>query len=164
VSNLPSPPLVKGGEQSEGGFGGFARLEGWERRLDQVIEAARREPYALGEHDCFRMACRVIEALTGVDRWPEFRGYRTKREALARIARHGSSFETAGDWFFGSERMPVSRTSRGDIVALRTPDGGKHLGVCVDHRVAFLSETGVIFIPLDTRQSTLELLCAWRIG
>ena len=139
-------------------------MEGWESRLDAVIEQARHEPYEIGRHDCFRVACAVIEALTGVDRWPEFRGYRTKREALARIARHGSSFETAGDWFFGAGRIPVSSASRGDIVALKTPDGGKHLGVCVDHRVAFLSETGLIFIPITDAVSPITMLCAWRVG
>jgi hypothetical protein len=141
------------------------RLEGWEARLAAVIEAARREPYALGEHDCFRLACRVIEAMTGVDRWPEFRGYRTKREALRRIAERGANFEAAGDWFFGSGRVDTGQARRGDIVALATADGGKHLGVCLDHRVAYLSEEGLIFLPLATpAASPAATLCAWRIG
>ena len=134
------------------------RLPGWEQRLDHAIEAARHAPYALGEHDCFRLACRVIEALTGVDRWPQFAGYRTRRQALARIARHGASFEAAGDWFFGGLRLPALQARRGDIVALATPDGEKHLGVCVGGRVAFLSEDGLMFLSLD------RALCGWRVG
>ena len=103
------------------------RTEGWELRLQSVIDAARERPYILGEHDCFRLTCRVIEALTGVDRWPEFAGYKTKREALAKLAQFGSSFESAGDWFFAVERSGIPRARRGDIAALQDDAGEKHL-------------------------------------
>lgn len=134
------------------------RLEGWEGRLNAVMEAARHEAYLLGHHDCFRLACRVIEALTGVDRWPEFMGYRTKREALAAIAVHGSSFEAAGDWFFGCTRVDWRHARRGDIVALATDDGEKHLGVCLGQRAAYLAPEGLIYLPAR------EALCCWRVG
>ena len=137
----------------------MARLEGWEQRLDALIEAARDRPYVLGEHDCFRVACAVIEALTGVDRWPEWAGrYSTKREALVLLAQYGSSFEAAGDRFFDSPRMDWKLARRGDIVALATPDGEKHLGVVLDHRAAFLGVGGLSWFPASAA------LCAWRIG
>lgn len=134
------------------------RLEGWEARLNAVIEAAREEPYTLGRHDCFRLACQVRAALTGVDRWPEFAGYTTRRQALARIAARGSSFEAAGDWFFGSPRVPAALARRGDIVAFQTEDGEKHLGVCLGDRVACLLATGLAFIAPEACS------CAWSIG
>ena len=134
------------------------RIEGWEQRLDAVIENARSRPYELGTHDCFSLACTVQAALTGVDRWPEFSGYRSKREALARIAEHGSTFEQAGDWFFGGGHVDMRLARRGDIVALRTEDGQKHLGVCLGDRVACLLADGLGFIPPSA------CLCAWRIG
>lgn len=138
----------------------IARIEGWESRLYRVIEAARNEPYELGRHDCFKVSCQVIEALTGVDRWPEFAGYRTRREALMRIAEHGSNFEEAGDWFFGGPRIPLAYARRGDIVALAAPhDGDKHLGVCLGNQVAFLSDQG-----LDLSLKVEKCLCAWKVG
>lgn len=134
------------------------RLEGWEGRLDGLIEGARARPYELGTHDCFRLACAVIEALTGADRWPEFAGYRTRREALLLIARHGSSFELAFDWFFGAPRVDVKLARRGDLCALQSADGQKHLGVCLGARTALLADEGLTFAP------TLSCLCAWRVG
>lgn len=135
------------------------RLDGWERRLHQVIEDARARPYVLGEHDCFRLACRVIEALTGIDRWPHFAGYRDKREALQLLARHGSSFEVAFDWFFGADaRRPMRMARRGDICCLETADGQKHLGICLDVGVALLAPGGLIFVPTQT------CLCCWGVG
>jgi len=127
--------------------------------LNAVIDAARARPYVLGVHDCFRLACAVMEALTGVDRWPEFSGYKTKREALAKLARYGHSFEAAGDWFFGAPRLPVAQAQRGDIVAARDPLGEKHLGVCVGARVCLLLEAGLVMVALDSPL----LLCAWRV-
>jgi len=135
-----------------------SRLEGWEIRLDSMVERLRHAPYAIGSNDCFRLACRAIEALTGVDRWPEFAGYTTKREALRRIAVHGASFEAAGDWFFGPPRRAPACARRGDIVALRTTDGTKHLGVCMGHRAALISHQGLLFVPIE------RCLCSWGVG
>jgi len=134
------------------------RLQGWESRLAQVIEAARHRPYVLGQADCFRFACESVEALTGENRWPEFAGkYSTEREALHLLAQHGHSFEDAFDWFFNVQRSDVRLARRGDIVALAN-GGQKHLGVCGGALVAALGPEGVVSVPI------LECLCAWRIG
>lgn len=135
-----------------------ARLEGWEQRLLAIIEDARARPYVLGEHDCFRLACRVIEALTGVDRWPSFAGYTTKREALQRLAQHGSSFEAAGDWFFGAPRVDIKLARRGDILALQDEVGEKHLAVCLGHQLACMRDDGLLFLKVSAAH------CAWRVG
>lgn len=136
------------------------RLEGWESRLDAIIEDARRKPYELGEHDCFRVACRVLAALTGVDRWPEFAGYKTKKQSLAIIARYGSSFEKAFDWFCGnpSPSVDVKFARRGDLCCVETADGEKHLGICLGRDTALLAPEGLIYI------ATLNCRCAWRVG
>ncbi len=135
------------------------RREGWESRLPLVIEAARNETYELGRHDCFRLACRAIEALTGVDRWAEYAGrYQTRRQELKLLAEHGSTFEAAFDRVFGIIHVGVKQARRGDIVSLVTSDGKKHLGVCIGARAAFLAETGLLFVPLP------HCFCAWLIG
>lgn len=133
------------------------RLEGWETRLALLIEEARHAPYALGTHDCFRLACRAVEALTGVDRWPEFAGYSTRREALALLARHGSSFEDAFDWLWGT-RIEARLARRGDLVCVQTEDGEKHLGVVTGPEAAFLAPPGLIWVPLAACR------CGWRVG
>lgn len=134
------------------------RLEGWEGRLAAIVDEARGRPYVLGEHDCFRVACRVVEALTGEDLWPRFSGYRTKAEALRYIARHGSSFEACFDHVFGAARVDVRAARRGDLCAIQSADGMKHLGVCLGAETALLADDGLTFYP------TLSCLCAWRVG
>jgi hypothetical protein len=137
------------------------RREGWEGKLEKIISDAREQPYKIGVHDCFRVACRVLEALTGEDRWPEFAGrYRTTGQARRLLAGYGSTFEAAGDWFFRSERADIRTARRGDIVAIETPNGEKHLGVVTldGARAALLGPEGLVFVPV------LTCLCCWKIG
>jgi len=135
------------------------RLEGWEDRLAAVVEAARTRPYQLGEHDCFRFACAVIEALTGVNRWGEFAGrYTTRRECLALLATHGHNFTEAGTWFFGGEPVGWRLARRGDVLEYRDAVGEAHLVVCLGERAAGLMEAGLVFVPIDDCEH------AWRVG
>lgn len=134
------------------------RIEGWERRLDDVIEDARNRPYELGVHDCFRLACRVVEALTGIDRWPEFGGYKTEREALSALAAYGRSFFLAGDRFFNGDRMPAAMARRGDVMGYQDDVGKWHLGICLGRFVAVLWAGGLAFVALQACD------CCWRVG
>lgn len=136
----------------------MARLDGWESRLHDVIEDARHRHYKLGEHDCFRLACRVVEALTGIDRWPEFAGYTTKRQALQALAYYGHSFVAAGDRFFGVEHQPIRMARRGDVMGYCDLMGEWHLGICIGRNVALLDEAGLAFMDLAVCS------CCWRVG
>lgn len=133
------------------------RVLGWEDRLDRAVEAVRNRPYAIADNDCFRFACAVVEALTGVDHWPHWAGrYASLREALMLIAQHGRTFEAAFDWFFGTPRVAAAWAQRGDIVVMEQ-GGQKHLGVCLGAHAAFVGEAGLVFHPV------LTCLGAWRI-
>lgn len=144
------------------------RLQGWESRLSAVIEAARHEPYALGRHDCFRVACQAVAALTGVDHWPQFAGsYATERQALVRIvayAREGgctddsAAFQFAASRLFGTEPADMRLARRGDVVQFNDDDDRPHLGVCLGERTAVLGPEGLAFA------STLGCVSCWRIG
>lgn len=137
----------------------MARLQGWEGRLNELVQNADSKKYQLGEHDCFRFACEVIQALTGVDRWQEFEGkYSTRDEALELIYKKGETFETAGDWFFGAHNsIHRNYAQRGDICAVAQNDE-KHLGVCVGNHIVMLSENGILLLPLK------QALRVWKVG
>lgn len=142
------------------------RRDGWEARLADVIERARAKSYVLGEHDCFRVACAAVEALTGVDLWPQWAGrYRTRREAADLIARYAwkagagrgaDLFTAAFSRLFGTEPVPVKLARRGDI--LEYVDREPHLAVCMGRAAAALGERGLRFVPVENCRH------AWRIG
>lgn len=138
----------------------LARRNDWPERLTAVIEAARRRPYVLGEHDCLRLACAVVEAMTGTDFWPRFAGYKTKREALVTIARIAPSLGEAVSVTLGVPPMRVFAAWRGDIVLYRDAEGQDHLGIMLGPQVALAAPEGWMLVPL----SHPGLLCAWRVG
>lgn len=136
------------------------RQQGWERRLNAVLDTARGRPYVLGEADCLKVACEVVEALTGVDFWPRFSGYRSKRGALLTIARVAPSLAEAVTATLGVPPTRVFAAWRGDLLLFRDEQGEDHLGVSCGSMVALTAAEGWLLIPL----SHPGLLCSWRVG
>jgi len=135
------------------------RQPGWEDRLAATIAAARARPYKLGEHDCFRLACSVVQALTGEDLWTPWAGsYASKREALKRIAEFAGDFTAAASKFFGGLPHLMAFARRGDICEFVDVDGEQHLGVCIGVSVALLGPTGITFALRE------DCVHCWRIG
>lgn len=134
------------------------RLEGWETRLAAVMDRARHRPYQHGVHDCFSLACGVVEALTGVDRYAPYAGtYASRREALAAIAAYGDTFEAAASKFFGGAPIPINIARRGDIAELPI-DGLAHLAVVMGRTLYCAGEAGLVEYP---RSMALR---AWVVG
>jgi hypothetical protein len=136
----------------------MTRLEGWEDRLFAVIEAARHAPYRLGEHDCLRVACQSVQALTGVDLWPQFAGYTTTRQALAKILEYGKTLPEAVSFVLGVEPESPKLARRGDVC--HYIDTEDHLGVCIGEHVAVLGPDGIALVPITSD----AVRCCWRIG
>jgi hypothetical protein len=134
------------------------RLEGWELRLEVILEASRRSPYQLGHHDCFSVACSVVEAMTGVNHWLRWAGtYSTPRQALVRIAEYGGNFDGAAEKLFGSPSVDVKLARRGDIVKF-VHNGEPHLGVINGSTAAVLGPDGLRWVERTACER------AWRIG
>lgn len=135
------------------------RIQGWEARLADVVREARGTAYRLGDHDCFRFACEVVHALTGVDHWTSWAGkYSTEAEALVLIRNHGGSFTGTFSKIFGSAPIPITFAQRGDIAEIQDETGQKHLGVVIGADVAVLMDSGLHFL---SRRACTH---AWRIG
>ena len=138
----------------------MTRRPGWESRLAAVLADAQHAPYILGQHDCLRVACRTVDALTGIDLWPRFAGYTTKRQALVTIARIAPGLGEAVTATLGRTPSSVVMARRGDLALYRDSTGEDHLGVCTGHRVAVLMPEGLHHLSLRDE----GLLGAWRIG
>lgn len=137
-----------------------SRRTDWPERLTAVIEAARQQPYMLGTHDCLRVACAAVEALTEVDYWPKFKGYKTKRQALARIAKIAPSLAEAVTATLAVSPAPTFSALRGDLLLFRDDQGEDHLGVCIGRYVVLTAPEGSLLLGLDHP----GLLCSWRVG
>lgn len=118
------------------------RLEGWERRLEEMIEGARERPFSWGTHDCATWAAAVVLALTGRDLGATWRGsYSTVRGAMAAVKkRGGDDLCDAVTLELGAPLTDILLARRGDIVS-----DGSALGVCVGSHAAFLGSNGLVF-------------------
>lgn len=136
----------------------MSRKSGWEQRLSHCLERAADAAYDLGSHDCFIVACDAINAQTGAQFGDDIRGrYKTKAESIALILKWGATFEDAFEKYFGLCRIEPMMAQRGDLCALRTGDGEKHLGICVGERCACLGVDGMLFLSMKV------VHCAWTV-
>lgn len=102
------------------------RKPDWEARLTAYLEPLRALPFAWGQHDCCTFASGAVEAMTGVDPMPEFRGkYRSATTSLRALRRIGAGdLPRTLDAKFRT--VAPSLAQRGDIVM---HDG--LLGICL---------------------------------
>lgn len=140
-------------------MGVLTRREDWPERLLETVAAARNIPYKLGSHDCLRFTCQCIAVMTGVDYWPRFAGYATRRQALVTIAKIAPSLAEAVTLVLDCSPLPANMARRGDVV-LYEDAAGEHLGICVGAEVAVLGEAGLAFVRIDHA----GVRRAWRIG
>ncbi len=101
------------------------RKPDWEVRLADFLEPLRARPFAWGEHDCCTFAAGAVQAMTGVDPMPEFRGrYSTPRGSARALRRFGAGTLAATlDSKF--EATDAGLAQRGDIIM-----SGGLLGIC----------------------------------
>jgi hypothetical protein len=113
------------------------RKPDWEARLAAYLEPMRARAFAWGKHDCCTFTAGAVEAMTGVDPMPEFRGkYRSaagSTRALRRIG--GGDLPRTLDMKF--QQIPASLAQRGDIIM---HDG--LLGICLGAAVVAVGREG----------------------
>jgi hypothetical protein len=137
----------------------LTRKQDWPEQLAVQIAGAQALPYQIGQHDCLRFTCRVIEAMTGVDFWQQFGGYTSLREAQDKITSIAPTLKEAVCKVLGGEPQPVVQARRGDVV-LFTDGYGQHLGICTGARVAVLQRHGLAMLPINN----VGMICAVRVG
>lgn len=131
------------------------RIDGWEARLAEVVDAAIDRPFAWGTHDCCTFAAACVDAVTGSDHLDHL-GYEDERTAKRVIACHGGLVEAIAARL-GSPCAGWAHARRGDICLVPT-EQGDGLGVCVGHRIVLPGERGLASYPLHLAQ------CTWRVG
>lgn len=132
----------------------FARIEGWQRALNEHLVASQRA-YAerglvWGSFDCCTFAFDWVLKMTGVDPMADYRGqYSSEAEALQRLRDTGhGTLEGALKAVFGDPVAPAL-TQRGDLVFRKAE---KAVGVVITQGVRqagiFLGEQGLATVPI----------------
>lgn len=111
------------------------RVSDWESRLSEYVAEKRKEPFAWGQNDCCTFSAGAVEAITGTDPMPEFRGKYDTALGSARIL-DGKTLEEVLDGKF--DAIPIGFAQRGDLAMF---DGC--VGVVAGDYGWFVSEDGL---------------------
>jgi hypothetical protein len=101
------------------------RKPDWEARLAAYLEPLRLRAFSWGRHDCCTFSAGAVEAMTGVDPMPEFRGHYSTAIGSARALSRFGRKTLAATLDAKFEAVPASLAQRGDIVM-----SGGLLGIC----------------------------------
>lgn len=136
----------------------MTRLENWPLELTRFIEERRAAPFVWGSNDCCLFAADWVLRCTGVDLAATFRGTYSSPLVAHRIINESGGIETLWSEHaekMGAKRIPSAQAWRGDV-AIRDGGKGDCLGVVVGTQAAFVSESGLLFYPVESCR-------CWRI-
>lgn len=131
------------------------RLPDWEQRLGDFVAQRLSQPFAWGVNDCVLFAADAVQAVTGVDPLPDWRGQWDDMTSAMRAIVRAGGLEAAVQ-SRGLQQVPPLFAQRGDVVMHRR-DGADALAVCVGGSLAAPSEAGLLFFGLE------HGVAAWRV-
>lgn len=128
------------------------KTDGWEKRLNEFLDSVG--PFEWGSNDCSMFAVRAVEVMTGIDHGKPYRGYKTALGAHRRLEKYGG-VEGIATIELG-EPKSVLFAKRGDVLSVLSGEN-LLLGICLGDKIAAVSETGLIFLPMESAQK------AWSV-
>jgi hypothetical protein len=113
----------------------MTRNSNWEMLLADYLRSNQATPFAWGSHDCCTFTAGAVEAITGEDKMPEFRGsYNTALGAARALG--DKTLEDILDTKF--DEIPIGFAQRGDIALM-----GDAIGVVDGGFAYFVGEEGL---------------------
>lgn len=114
------------------------RISAWEDALVNYIAIKRHEPFNYGVNDCCLFAAGAVEAITGEDPMPEFRGkYDSLKTSLIAIRDIGAgTLEATMDGKF--PEVEIGHAQRGDLAFF-----DDSVGVVMGSFAYFVSDDGL---------------------
>ena len=114
------------------------RINAWEESLVNYITTKRHEPFEYGVNDCCLFAAGAVDAITGEDPMPEFRGqYDSLKTSLQVIKDIGAgTLEATMDGKF--PEVEIAYAQRGDLAFF-----DDSIGVVMGSFAYFVSDDGL---------------------
>ncbi|WP_260843343.1 DUF6950 family protein [Sedimenticola selenatireducens] len=134
------------------------RLDGWEKRLMELLQAAHDRPFEWGNHDCALFAAAGVLAITGNDVAADVRGhYSSAKGALKVLKTLGmADLESATTHLLGNP-VDTRLAGRGDVVLVETANGPT-LAICAGIYAFAPGEKGSIAMARHAWRN------AWKVG
>jgi hypothetical protein len=135
----------------------YSRIAGWEKNLNETIEAYRSEPFKWGSNDCFTFAVRCEEAICGKTRFPElYKAEYTNQFGSMRAFMREGYYGMIDCLHQRLDEIDMTVAKRGDWAAVGTTHG-LAIGVVTGDKIAVTGEHGLVFLPYSSAVKS------WRI-
>ena len=125
-----------------------------QKKLNQYIREVRNEPFRWGRHDCLTFSNTAFRHYHGAGYADDWVGEYMNGDDPLLPSRMRDKFKAQTfDEAIERKLQPVNYVPpRGALVATKKVERwliGYALGICVGTKAAFLSRSGVIYLPLD---------------
>jgi len=129
------------------------RTGDWETKLSEYIASKRDVPFEYGANDCSTFAAGAVEAMTGADPIPEFRGeYDSLKSSIKALRKIGEGdLKKTLDAKFSA--VPCAFAQRGDLAFF-----ADSVGVVMGRFAWFVSDDGLERVP------TTDCDKSWKVG
>jgi len=137
------------------------KKQGWEVRLDALINEYYFTPFVWGENDCFIFAHDILKAVSGVDVIAPYRGqYKDEESARALLEKHaGGKYEAS---FSGLERVEnPAFAQRGDVGIIEIEGKEYCGGIGTNARFFMIRPLGGGLMSLSVKAASKKLRL-WR--
>lgn len=124
----------------------MTRKSNWEAELANFISARRESAFEWGVNDCALFAADAVEAITGDDPAPDFRGVYSDQAGARQALRDFGNGTLLKTFQIRFDEKPPSFARRGDLIW-----NGFAVGVCYGEFALFLGEpddgVGIVRVP-----------------
>lgn len=132
------------------------RLDRWDMRLMECVQAAQTKPFEWGSHDCVTFAADCVRAMTGCDPLKGVEPWGDAKGALRAIQARGGLSDAITSLF--GEPIPPAMARRGDVGMTDGDVTGFGLLVCCGDVWVGPGLDGLQRLPLDVVRQ------AWRVA
>ena len=131
------------------------RQEGWENKLEELVQTKRHQPFDWGTNNCVGFVAEAQIAMTGETDFPEaLTDIGSKYNAYRLIRKRVKNITDGANKYFQS--IPITMAQRGDIVEIETCEGPA-VGICLGSNAVFIGKDGLEYFPMTS------LIRAWRM-
>ena len=133
----------------------------WVTKLMDFIQEVKNKPFEWGKWDCCIFADEALYRISGKRVIPdEIKGWETEEEAQKTIKAYGKTLGNSLNKAAkkaGMKEIDLPYLSTGDLVLMKTEEGGEIAGICDGHWLFAPTDDGLTNKRLDMA------LRAWRI-
>lgn len=132
------------------------RQDGWEQRLEELVQANRNTPFAWGAFDCTRFVHTALLAIYGESPFDKYDQEHASEEQAYEYLKTLNLKSAWGLVGRHAKKVEPAFAQRGNIIG-HVSGNGQSLGVCLGSIFAAPSDDGLVFLSMSEAKKAWSL-------